>query len=186
MGQYLALGITTKLTVSKEEAAEVKISLDEVLQKMQQTLHFSSDIYDFSEEKGYWSWTLKKAIWEDELLNFLKTIYPLLYLDKGYEDYEEVLEKLSQYEASSWLEIAEGKSFSSFQIDHYGEDERLYFNDKPFRPKIKVSLESVALAMEGKIMMEVYGGFFNFFKLCIQKAFPDYQISKAIRVYITG
>ena len=186
MGQYLAIGIATQLSISKEETAKAKIGIEEVKQKMQQTLHFSADIYDFSEEKGYWSWTLKKAIWEAELFAFLKTIYPLLYLDKGYADYEEVLKKLAESEPSLWLEIAEGKSFSSFQIDKYGENERLYFNEKPFQPKISVSTESVALAMEGKIMMEVYGGLFNFFQLCIQKTFPDFKMSKAIRVYITG
>lgn len=186
MGQYLAIGITTRLSISKDEATKAKISFEEVLQKMQHTLYFAPDIYDFSEEKGYWLWILKKAIWEAELFNFLKTIYPMLHTEKGYSDYEKALVKLSETNPSTWLELANDKSFSSFQIDKYGENERLYFNEKPFIPKITVSLESVALAMEGKIMMETYGGFFNFFKICIQKAFPNSQISKAIRVYITG
>ena len=102
MGQFLAMGIATQLAVSKEKAEKEKITLEEVLQKMQQTLHFTADIYDFSEEKGYWTWTLKKKIWE------------------------------------------------------------------------------------GKIVMEEYGGLFNFFRLCFQKAFPEFQMSKALRVYITG
>ena len=186
MGQFLAMGIATQLAVSKEKAEKEKITLEEVLQKMQQTLHFTADIYDFSEEKGYWTWTLKKKIWEGELFNFLKAIYPLLYVDKQHTDYEEVLGKLSETPASSWLELAEGKSFTSFQLDEYGENERLYFNEKPFRPKITVNFDSVALAMEGKIVMEQYGGLFNFFRLCFQKAFPEFQMSKALRVYITG
>ncbi len=186
MGQYLAIGISTKLTVSTAAAVKVKISIEDVLQKMQQTLHFSADIYDFSEEKGYWTWTLKKDIWEGELLHFLQTIYPLLYLNKEYTDYDEVLDKISQSQASSWLELAKNKEFTAFQIDKYGEDEYLYFEEKPFQPKLTVGLESVALAMEGKIMMETYGRFFTFFNLCFQKAFPDFQMSKAIRAYITG
>lgn len=186
MGQYLAIGITTRLTISKEEATKAKISFEEALQKMQQTLNFSADIYDFSEEKTYWLWSLKKEIWECELLHFLKTIYPLLYINKAYTVYEEVLKALSETAAQNWLKLAEDKSFSSFQIDEYGESERLYFDEKPFQPKISVNSKSVILAMEGKIMMEVYGNFFKFFMLCVQKAFPNFQISKAIRVYITG
>lgn len=186
MGQFLAMGIATQLAVSKEKAEKEKITLEEVLQKMQQTLHFTPDIYNFSEEKGYWIWELKKEIWEGELLNFLKVIYPLLYVNKQHTDYEVVLEKLSETPASSWFELAEDKSFTSFQLDEYGENERLYFNEKPFRPKTTVGFDSVALAMEGKIAMEEYGKFFNFFALCFQKAFPTFQLSKAIRVYITG
>lgn len=186
MGQYLAIGITTSLSISKEEATKAKISLEEALQKMQQTLNFSAEIYDFSEEKTFWLWSLKKEIWESELLNFLKTIYPQLYNNKAYTDYEEVLQTLSEKDAPKWLELAEDKSFSSFQIDDYGENDRLYFYEKPFQPKISVNSKSVMLAMEGKIMMEVYGGFFKFFMLCVQKAFPNFQMSKAIRVYITG
>lgn len=186
MGQYLAIGITTRVSVSKESADKAKITFEEVLQKMQQKLHFSADIYDFSEQNGSWLWELKKEVWEAELSDFLKTIYPMLYTEKKYANYDEVLDKIYQTQSSTWLDIAKDKSFVAFQIDKYGESDYLYFDEKPFSPKVVVNYTSVALAMEGKIIMETYGGFFNFFILCFQKAFPNFQLSKAIRVYITG
>ena len=186
MGQFLAIGIATEFTVSKEKAEKGKITLEDVLQKMRQSIHFTPEIYDFAEENGHWKWTLKKQVWETGLLDFLKEIYPLLYADKSSADYEDVLKKLAEKPPASWLKVAEDKSFESFQLDEYGESERLYFNEKPFQPKITVGFDSVALAMEGKISMETYGALFNFFVCCVQKSFPAFQLSKAIRVYITG
>lgn len=186
MGQFLAVGITTNLSISKEKAEKEKITLDEAIQNLNQNKHFLPEIYDFTDEKGLWKWSLKQEIIEAELLDFLKALYPLLYISKKYTDYDEVLEKLSQTNASSWIELANAKSFESFQIDEYGESERLYFDEKPFQPKLTVDFTSIALAMEGKIMMEVYGGLFNFFKISLQKAFPEFQLSKALRVYISG
>lgn len=186
MGQFLALGIATRFSVSKEEAEKGKLALTDVLPKMQQTIHFAPDIYDFSEEKGYWTWTLKKTVWEGELLIFLKEIYPLLYVNKSYADFDDVLQKLAETPASSWRELAAGRSFESFQLDEYGESTRLYFEEKPFRPTLSVGFDGVILAIEGKIAMETWGKLFNFFALSFQKAFPAFQLSKAVRVYITG
>lgn len=186
MGQFLAVGISTKLIVSKEKAEKGDLSLDEVLQKMKQSIHFHPSIYDFSDEDGYWRWNLKKQIWEEELLGFLNEFYPLLNINKSYTDFEDVLKKLAEIPTSDWLELAENKSFSSFQFDEYGENEWLYFEEKPFRPKISIGFDSVLLELEGKIIIESWGKLFNLFAFSIQKAFPTFQLSKAIRVYITG
>jgi hypothetical protein len=186
MGQYLAMGIATSVAISKEKAEKEKLTLEEVIQKMQNTLYFAPEIYDFTEEKTYWVWTLKKQIWEKELLSFLKVLYPLFYTGRNSGDYVEVIEKLGKEPPATWLLLAGDKPFEAFQLDEYGEYGQLYFDDKPFKPNLKVSYECIALATEGKIAMETYGQFFSFFMLCFQKAFPKFQLSKAIRVYITG
>lgn len=186
MGQYLAVGLITKLSVSKKQAEKAKITLDEAVQNLTQNTHFRAEVYDFSAEEETWVWTLKKEIWESELYDFLKIIYPLLYINKEYADYDEVIEKLSQTDPTSWMELANKKSFTAFQMDKYGASEWLSFDEKPFKPELTVNYISVALAMEGKIMMETYGSMFNFFKICVQKSFAEFQLSKAIRIYITG
>ncbi len=186
MGQYLAMGIMTRVATSKEKANKEHIQLETVLQKMQQTFHFAPELYDFTDHANYWVWELKKDIWEPELSSFLKEVYPLLYAQQSSTDCDDVLEKLSSTPASSWLQIAKEKSFEAFQFDEYGEGEYLHFKELTFQPTLKVSVESVALAMEGKIVMEVYGQLFHFFQYCFQKTFSSFQLSKAIRLYITG
>lgn len=187
MGQYLAMGIMTQVATSKEKARKDNIQLDTALQKMQQTFHFTPELYDFTDDANYWVWQLKHDIWEGELLPFLKEVYPILfYMQHSSTDYEGVLKKLSSEPATSWLDIAKDKRFEAFQFDEYGEDEYLYFKELNFQPTLKVSIESVALAMEGKIVMEAHGQLFHFFQHCFQKTFTSFQLSKAIRFYITG
>lgn len=185
MEQFLAIGIATQFTVSKEKAEKGKIALEDVLQKMQEIIHFAPEIYDFAEESGHWKWTLKKQVLETELLDFLSEIYPLLYADKSYTGYEDVLKKLAGKPPASWLNVAEDKSFESFKMDRYGENECLSFDEKRFQPKFSLAFDCITLCREGKISMETYGLLFSFFVRSVQKSFPIFQLSKSIRVYIT-
>jgi hypothetical protein len=184
MGQILSIGIITQCSTSKKNLQKYKISKDELIANMTSKLHFEPAIYDFSETKEDYVFTLKSNILETQLLPFLENIYPFLYPnDEGF--YEGTIEMLKNAEPSTWLELCSERSEEEFQFDEYGSPNNLYF-DKPFNPSARIHFETIMLSHEGKIMMEVYGRQFNFFKYCIQQTFSDFSIAKALNVYISG
>jgi hypothetical protein len=184
MGQFLAIGIATKFGTTKKELQKQDITKDELIKQLQVENSFEPELYDFSESEQYYLFTLKKEIFETQLIPFLEKFYPMVY-PKNSSDYTDVLNKLKNSESGAWDEIADNKYFESYQLDDYAEPDYIYF-DKPFNPYAKMFSTSIMLSMEGKIMMEQYGRQFKFFKLCMQKAFPEFLIAKALRVYITG
>lgn len=186
MGQYLAIGITTSVSASKERAIQYKLTLEEVVQKMQAALLFAPELYDFKETEDTWTWQLKPDFWEGELLPFLKDFYAVVYAQNPYSDYLDALATLEKTAPEKWMELAVDASFVSFQYDRYGMGERLRFEDKDFQPTIGVGYDSVMLAMEGKIIMESWGTLFRLFAESIHHRFAKYQLAKTIRVYITG
>ena len=182
MGQYLALGIATNCAISKEALEKHSISKQELITTMEQEGYFVPSIFNFVETPQVYALELKPEVLHAQLLPFLEKLYPILYAEEVAE-YQEVLELLRTTSPDDWHEIA---TFECFQIDAYGESEYLHF-DKPNRSRIRLSFNQIfMLSLEGKISMECYGRQFAFFKYCIQQAFADFSLAKAIRVYITG
>lgn len=183
MGQFLAIGIVTKQIISKQELQKYKISLDELVSKMQNELHFNPEIYDFFEDEKDVKFILKNEVFVKELLPFLEKFYPMIY--DNSKSYLETLKELKNTTSDKWLPFAEHKSCEQFQMDDYGAEDNLYF-DKDFQPRVKILNKSILLSMEGKIMMESYGRQFIFFKLCMIEMFKEFRLGGALRVYITG
>jgi hypothetical protein len=182
MGQILGIGIITKCNVSKKKLREHDITKDELIAKMMSDIHFEPTIYDLEETEEFYFFTLKSSVIETQLLSFLEKFYPLVY--SGQDDFEDTLKKLKESEPNTWLELAERKHSEVFQLDVYGMPMYLYF-DKSFNPRVVVDQKAILLSLEGT-MMEEYGRQFNFLRYCMQQAFPEFSIAKALNVYISG
>ena len=184
MGQYLIIGLVNEYAVEKKQVQKNNISEEELIAAMKSALHFESSIYDMSQTDEYYLFRLKSNVVEIQLLAFLTKFYPALYPD-GDKEYERTLEMLKNSEPSGWIQLSKDDGNEEFQYDNYGEEERISF-DKPFRPRISISYNTIMLSMEGKISMETYGRQFNFFKYCMQETFFEFSIAKALNVYIAG
>lgn len=183
MGQFLAIGLVTKWLIEKEELQEYNISKEMLIKNMKEQIHFDDTIYELSEQESYYILTLKPAILENQLLDFLREFYPVLYINR--DSYTRTIKMLENSPPNKWSELSKEESNEEFQFDKYPKSEYIHF-DINFRPTIKLDSESIILSVAGKIFMETYGEQFHFFKFCIQKTFEKYLIAKAIRVYITG
>lgn len=184
MGQYLAIGIATNISIQKDRKSE-NLTLEDITEKMTSEWNFGASMYDFVENEKSWNLKLKETLFDEEFLSFLKAFYAQIYINRSSDD-EDVIKQLSNSPAAEWLAIASNKSFEAFQKDDYCESDYLYFNDKPFRPSITINFQTIMLAMAGKIMIESSGGLFQFFEKMIQQNFSNFKVSKAIKVYITG
>jgi hypothetical protein len=181
MGQYLAVGMVTKITTDKTAALKYKISAEDISAVKGATMA----IYDFQDKKDSWQWALKPSIFEAELLPFLETLYPDLYGDGG-SDCAEVLAQLRELPSTQWITFLENEGFEAFQFDGYGESDYLSFPDKGYSAKIRLNYETIILALEGKISMESYGQLFGFFQDAIWNQYKAFELSKTLRIYITG
>ncbi len=178
MGQYLAIGLVTKIGVKKTEVDNA-LNIEQMQEKMKQQLHYVPEIYVVSSDDDFYYFTLKDDIFHTQLIPFLKTIYPLLY-DKP-ERYNNIIKELEKLPPSEWLQWAEEKTKEAFQFDEHGMWDYLRNNHS----QIRVYYDSLLLSMEGKIVMEEFGRQFNFFKYTMMQTFRQFSLSGALRTYIT-
>jgi hypothetical protein len=180
MGQFLAIGLVTKIEVEKAKVQQAQMSVGQLQEKIQQKYGFNADLYELIENEEVYEFELKKEILFEQLLPFLKTIYPLLYDESTY--YDSILEKLGSIPSSQWMEFVQNESEEAFQFDKYGKCDYLRENFVD----LKIYYESLILSMEGKIVMETYGRQFRFFKQLMTQTFKEFSLANALRVYITG
>ncbi len=180
MGQYLAIGLTTKISVKKSELDNAKLDAVQLQELMQQQLHYVPDLYTVIEDDKWCCFLLNEDIFYTQLPPFLKTLYPLLYSEPTY--YDGILRQLIALPPSKWIEWAMGKPKEAFQHDHYGMRDTL----KISHVDIHIYYESLLLSMEGKIVMETFGRQFNFLKYSMTEAFKEFSLAGALRIYITG
>ncbi len=180
MGQFLAIGLVTKIGVEKKEVDKAQLNLEQLQEKMKEELHYIPEIYLTCDEEDFYHFILKDDIFHAQLIPLLKEIYPLLYDSSMY--YENIIKKLKTLPPSEWLQWAAEKPEEAFQFDEYGMRDYMVINHR----NIYVYYNCILLSMEGKIMMEVFGRQFNFFKYTMMQTFKQFSIAGALRVYITG
>ena len=69
MSYYLSLGITTRLTIQKEQVLKSFQDLDFVVNYVQTNFN-STNLYDVNEDEAKIEWTLKRDIFDDEIVDF--------------------------------------------------------------------------------------------------------------------
>lgn len=183
MGQFWGIGIVSKMKYSKENLLKAQATADEFQEKWCRDYHFDPELFDIHENDSHWIYSLKQTILNQELIPFLEMFYPRMYDKNSY--YDEALNSLKTIPSDQWLDYAKRKEEEVFQFDEYGECDYIDF-ERGFRNKIPINYESILISMEGKVMMEVYGRQFDFFKSCMIDSFSNFKIAKALRVYITG
>ncbi len=181
MGQFLAVGLTTEIEVRNSETKKDHPNISQIQEQMRHELNFVPDIYTAIERDRSYSFLLNEDVFYSQLPSLLKELYPLLYRDSKY--YDGVLQKLAELAPSEWLQLAKYKSEGAFQFDVYGVPDYLYGS---YGRKRWVHYEGILLSMEGKIIMESFGRQFTFLKYAMTKAFQQFDLAGALRLYITG
>ncbi len=157
MGQFLSIGLATKIGIQKKELEKAQINIEQLQEKMKEELNYIREIYTVTENDEFYYLLLNDNILHEQLIPFLEIIYPLLY-DKT-EYYYDIIEKLKILPNSEWIQFAKKKQ-EAFQFDKYGMCDYLEVNHS----EISVYYDCILLSLEGKIMMEVFGRQFKFFK----------------------
>jgi len=107
MGQFLAIGLATKISAEKAEAKKAGLDREQLQEAMREKLHYPPEIYTATDTDEFYVFSLKESTFQAELIPFLKTFYPLVYDEPVY--YGNIVEKLEALPPSEWLSWAEGK-----------------------------------------------------------------------------
>ena len=114
MGQYLSIGIVTEFSISKEQMHKGKVEQTDVLHQLENTLYFPTAIFDKKERDDALIFTLKREVFDSELLPFLEKFYKTMYKGKDYKHANTAIEELKKTSPSEWAAIAASRSLYSF------------------------------------------------------------------------
>ena len=185
MGQFLAIGLRIKATIYKDEMEKHLNgkTIDDVLGQIEAKFGLS-DIYDRNEKDDCYVYSLKKDILDKEYVPFIERFYALRYSEGNKHDSGVAIEELKKLaDTSARLAVLEDRSFQTYQ-EGDGVD---YFDTNEYGTSyIRIYNYNAILSIDGKIIMECYGELFDFFRRCIVAQMPEFELSKALTVWIDG
>ncbi|MEM9886953.1 MAG: hypothetical protein AAF849_13755 [Bacteroidota bacterium] len=179
MGQFLSIGLLTKVWITQKETKEQAY---EALEKGLLKYGYDLSIYDTKAEYSTWEAQLKPMLIEREMLPFLHATYALLSKYTPLFDHQEVLTALEESEPSIWHNMIKNASFYNFQEDRYGQAHYLKLEEE----RVRISFETISLKMAGKIVLESGEGLLDLFTDLLRLQLQEFELAKAIRVYVTG
>ena len=181
MGQYLTIGIATRIEADKERAERLFGNVKDFKSAFEKEFN-DSNIYQMRETDTAIVFDLKPDVAEPELMDFVRAFYELRYAK--IRDCNDVLEALSKENTlQGWLNIADEKRFECFQTDEYV---RYPIESPNSFSDLYVSVKQIILSIDGKIVMECYHDLFAFFTKLLQEKMACYHLSNSILVYISG
>lgn len=115
---------------------------------------------------------------------FIEKFYALRYYEANCYDSGAVVEKLKKLtDTSARLALLEDRCFQTYQE---GDDVDYFYTDEYGSNYIRICNYNAILSLDGKIMMECYGSVFDFFRRCIAAQMPEFELAKALTVWIDG
>ena len=185
MGQYLAIGLRLELAASKQDVAKhlEETPLEEVLKQIEDKYHLN-DIYEREDHDDYYVFKVKEELLDRELIPFLEKFYSLRYPAGSDIDAPDALQALKGIDnTNDRLKLLSRKSFQTYQE---GEDFDYCRIGGFWSNKVRISSSNAILSIDGKILMECYGGVFDFFRRCIVAQMSDFKLAEALTVWIDG
>lgn len=185
MGQFLAIGLRLTAAIKKkdiEKQSDDK-SADDILKLVEEKYNLTG-IYDRKEEGEYYVYHLKNKLLDKELVPFTEKFYTLRYPKGAEMDEADALDDIkSQPDTSARLALLERKRYQAYQVG----DEVDYFYPYILRSsEISIYSHNAILSIDGKIIMECYGHLFDFFRRCIAAQMQEFELAKALTVWIDG
>ena len=185
MGQYLTIGIATKICISKERAKrETSSATPEKIRETLEACYNKSGIYTVEENESYVYLSLRPDVAEPELLDMLQDFYAIRYAGRVGRTAQLMEELKSHTRWEEWMEIAKDKRYECFQDDQYVVTSTPYKGG--WTNSLTTSVEQIILSLDGKIIMECWGSLFDFFTRLIRERLSKYRLADSLMVEISG
>lgn len=183
MGQYLCIGIYTQIRASRKAAESQYHNIDECHENIVRDKGLDENLYEFHKGDEDIYYTLKSDILERDIVALTKRFYEMRYEVGNKYDSEAALQALEKCKNSQEvMALVQSKGFQCFQ-EGFTYD---YVTATRSIGGMLIDVRSIIQSMDGKIIMECYGGLFRFFTRLIQEKLADIPLSKALHVYIDG
>ena len=151
MGQYLAIGLTYRLRVSKKAILKAGVDTTKLVDLMKNQIAFMPELYDVKETKDLCEFTLKDEVLQAPLIPFLEDFYADYYEGRYSSAARAVIEQLRGQDLAARLKSAEERDHQMWQMSTFGCAESV---DTPRFDSLTIECTDLMLALQGKAFLE--------------------------------
>ncbi len=181
MGRYLCVGIATAALLRGKDV-EKHGGAEKCINELR-CIFPESIYYVAKRDDGNYIFGLRGDLFKSKLVSFLHDFYEICFQEGRIDLRNEAFEIIAK--AESWDDLFGKCEYDGNEIlhfDRYWDKECIYLDYE----SVYLPQNGLTLATSGKISMEWYGAMFDFFQRSIAKNLEKHELSKAIRVVISG
>jgi hypothetical protein len=179
MAQFMAVALKATIVIAKKRIVADRIPTEVALETV--TTHYDLSLYDYSETEHFHLWKLKDELLTAEIVPFLNTVYKFYY-DKeegGYETLVGEIKRRKDYE--SVFKIAKNAEYEHFELNNTKNE---LFHLKKYGKHLQIDLNYFQLFKGEKLRMDSFDKVMLFLINCMRKSFSEFQLSKALDIFI--
>lgn len=179
MAQFMAVALKATIVIAKKRIVADRIPTEVALETV--TTHYDLSLYDYSETDHFHLWKLKDDLLTAEIVPFLNSVYKFYY-DKDEGNYETLVGEIKRRkDYDSVFKIAKNAEYEHFELDNKQYSQ---FHLKKFGKHLQVDFNYIQLFKSERLRMDTFDKMMMFLSNCMQKTFSEFELSKALDIYI--
>ncbi len=179
MAQFLTVALKATLVITKKWIVADRIPSEVALETVAN--NYDLNLYDYSETEHFYLWKLKDEILAAEIVPFLESVFKFYYNNEE-ESYQSIIGELKRRKNyDSLFKLAKEAEYDHFELDNKQYSQ---FHLKKLARHLKVDYNFFQLFKSERLRMDNFDKVMEFLQNCMQKAFSEFQLSKALEIYI--
>ncbi|MBR1883833.1 MAG: hypothetical protein IJ809_02650 [Clostridia bacterium] len=160
MGQYLRIGIATKIRVSKERRFDEDLTYEQIVDDLKETINI--DNYNIINTKNNVIFELKNTLIEKHAMDLILEQLEIYETKANFERKKKELQRFNKDLLKKLNEVGYSTKIDCFFLDNGG----FYINDVSYISKCGATCyaDMIVFICEGKILMECYFDVFRYLR----------------------
>ena len=179
MAQFLTIALTATIVVSKKRIFNDRIPVEVAIETVENNYDLS--IYEYSETEHFHLWKIKQDILDGEIIPFLEGMIKFYY-DKEEANYQGLIGAIKRNKSyDSLFKLAKDAEYEHFELDN---KQYAQFQLKKLGRHLQVDYNNIQLFTSERLRIDNFDKTFSFLLNSVKKAFAEFQLSKALEMYI--
>jgi hypothetical protein len=179
MAQFIAVALKSTIVLSKKQLQADRLSDDVAIQTVKDNYDLS--LYDYSETDHFYLWKLKEDVLTAEIVPFLDAVLTFYYAEEESSIKSLLGEVGRKKDHDSLMKITKLGEYEHFELDN---TQYAQIHLKKQARHLRVDFNYIQLIKSERVRIDNFDKTMQFLENCMKKAFSDFQLSKALEVYI--
>ncbi len=179
MAQFIAVALKSTIVLTKKRIQGDGISADVAIQTVKD--NYDLILYDYSETEHFYLWKLKEEVLTAEIVPFIEAVLTFYYAD-GESSIKSLLGEVGRKkDHDSLMKITKLGEYEHFELDN---TQYAQIHLKKQARHLRIDFNYIQLFKSERIRIDNFDKTMQFLENCMQKAFSEFQLSKALDIYI--
>ena len=179
MAQFITVAIKSTIVITKRHIVRDGIPTEIALETVRNNYDLS--LYDFSETDHFFLWKLKEDVLSAEIVPFLDSVFSFYYKEEE-SSFKSLLGEISRKkDHDSLMKITKGGEYEHFELDNA---QYAQFHLKKQARHLRVDYNFIQLFKSERVRVDNFDKTMAFLENCMQKAFSEFRLNKALELYI--